>query len=148
MSTTVQPPATPARTQLHWGRIVGGAFLLELLLFVVLIPIGIVYGMPGGPSASTDYTIFFTAVPIGCFVGSYAISAWMLRKVALRRVLHGTLLGGVATLLYLAICATQPGGVAAVIAGYGPLRFWGFNALRIVGAVLGVAGRAPATGLR
>jgi hypothetical protein len=141
MGTTVQSAATPARTNLHWGRIVGGALLLELLLFVVLIPIGIAYGMPGGPSASTDYTIFFTAVPIGCLVGAYAVSAWTLRKVVSRRVLHGAVLGVVATLLYLAICATQPGGVAAVIAGYGPLRFWAFNALRILGAVLGVAQR-------
>src|SRR3954468_10862762 len=129
-----------ATSPLHWGRIVGGAFLLEILLFVVLIPIGIVYGMPGIAGA-TEFTVFFTAVPVGCFVGGYLISRWMLARVMSRRVLHGALLSIAATLIYLAICALQPGGVATAIAGYGALRFWAFNALRVVGAVLGAATR-------
>ena len=128
---------------LHWGRIVGGAFLLEVLLFAVLIPIGIVYGMPGIAGA-TDLTVFFTAVPVGCFVGAYLISRWTLARVTSRRVLHGALLGIAATLTYLAICALQPGGVATAIAGYGALRFWAFNALRVVGAVVGAATRPAA----
>jgi hypothetical protein len=54
-----------------------------------------------------------------------------------------------ATLLYLAICAVQPGGLFGVIAGYGPPLFWASQVLRIAGCVLGGlrghAGRTPAS---
>ena len=131
--------AGAARTRtIHWGRILAGGLLLELLLFVVLIPIGLVFGMPGVPGA-TDFTVFFVAVPVGCFVGGYAVAAWILRRVTSRRVLHGALLGVAATLLYLGLCAVQPGGIPAVIAGYGPPLFWASQALRIAGCALGAS---------
>ena len=141
--TTTHATRTPPDTTLHWGRIVGGAFLLEILLFVVLIPIGLAFGMPGVPGA-TDFTVFFVAAIVAAFAGGYAAAAWMLRRVMSRRVLHGTLLGVVATLLYLGICSTQPGGVPAVAAGYGAPLFWALNALRVGGCVLGAwrGGRA------
>ena len=106
--TTLDASSTVAAGMLHWGRILSGAFVLELLLFVVLIPIGLTFGMPGAPGA-TDFTVFFIAVPVGCFLAGCAIAAWMLRTVLSRRALHGALLGVVATLIYLAICAAQPG---------------------------------------
>ena len=124
--------------KLHWGRILGGAFLLELLLFAMLIPIGLTFGMPGAPGA-TDFTVFFIAVPVACLVAGYAMSALLLRRTTTRRRLHGALLGVTATLLYLAVCAMQPGGVPAVIAGYGALLFWATQALRIAGCVLGAS---------
>lgn len=141
--TTLDDSSTVAAGMLHWGRILSGAFVLELLLFVVLIPIGLTFGMPGAPGA-TDFTVFFIAVPVGCFLAGCAIAAWMLRTVLSRRALHGALLGVVATLIYLAICAAQPGGVSAVIQGYGLLLFWASQALRIAGCVFGavLGGRA------
>src|SRR5687768_15586383 len=120
---------------LQWGRILLGAFLLELLLFVVLIPVGVVFGMPGVPGA-TDFTVFFTAVPIACFAGGYAVGAWVLRRVASRRILHAARVGVAATLLYLGMGAAQPGGLPAIITAYGPAWFWAFNAMRIAGCVL------------
>jgi hypothetical protein len=128
--------STTALGALHWGRILGGAFLLELLLFLVLVPIGLRFGMPGAPGA-TDFTVFFIAVPVGCFVGGVAIAAWMLRRVASSPALHGLLLGVTATLLYFAICAVQPGGVFAVVAAYGSRLFWASQMLRIAGCLLG-----------
>jgi len=132
----VHGSGTATRETLHWRRIVGGAFLLEIVLFLVLVPIGLRFGMPGVPGA-TDFTVFFIAVPAGCFVGGAAIAAWMLRRVASRRALHGVLLGVTATLLYFAICAVQPGGVSGVIAAYGARLFWASQLLRIAGCVLG-----------
>ena len=134
--TVLRGSATPMSGNLHWGRILGGAFLLELLLFLVLVPIGLTFGMPGVPGA-TDFTVFFIAVPVGCFVGGLAIAAWILRRVGSRRALHGALLGVVATLLYFGICALQPGGISAVMSGYGLPLFWASQALRIAGCVLG-----------
>jgi hypothetical protein len=91
------------------------------LLFAALIPLGLVFGMPGVPGA-TDFTVFFTAVPVACFLGGSLLSGWMLKTVVSHALLHGALIGVVATLLYLALCALQLGGIPAVIAGYGVPR--------------------------
>jgi hypothetical protein len=136
--TTLHASGAPGTGKLHWSRIVGGAFLLELVLFAVLVPVGLTFGMPGAPGA-TDFTVFFIAVPVGCLVAGYAISARIFRRTFTRHALHGALLGVTATLLYLAICAVQPGGIPAVIAGYGALLFWASQALRIAGCVLGAS---------
>jgi hypothetical protein len=125
---------------IRWGRIVGAAFLLELLLFVTLVPIGLVFGMPGVGSG-TDFTVFFVAVPIGCFLGGYIVGAWLSKPLTSQRALHGALMGVAATLIYLVLGAVQPGGIRPVIAGYGVVLFWGINALRIAGAALGAAFR-------
>jgi hypothetical protein len=136
--TTLHASSASATEKLHWGRILGGAFLLELLLFAVLIPIGLRFGMPGAPGR-TDFTVFFVAVPVGCLVAGYAISAWLFRRTVTHRILHGALLGVAATLLYLALCASQPGGIPAVIAGYGAPLFLLSQALRIAGCALGAS---------
>jgi hypothetical protein len=39
---------------IYWGRVIGGALLLELVLFAVLVPIGAV-----------NRTLFLVAVPVG-----------------------------------------------------------------------------------
>jgi hypothetical protein len=75
--------------------------------------------------------------------GGLAVSAWILRRVGSSRALHGALLGVVATLLYFAICALQPGGITSVIAGYGAPLFWGSQVLRIAGCVFGGLGKLP-----
>ena len=134
--TSLHTSRIDASATMNWRRILIGGVLLEFLLFVVLIPIGLAFGMPGAPEA-TDFTVFFVAVPVGCFVGGYTVAAWMLRRLTFRRALHGALMGLLATVLYLGICAVQPGGVPAAIAGYGPPLFWVSQALRIAGCVLG-----------
>lgn len=106
------------------------------MLFLVLIPIGIAFTPAGGEM--TDSTAFLIAVPAGCFVAGAAVSAWIFRKVA-QPVLHGALLGVIATLIYFAICAASPGGIPAVIAGYGAFVFWLSQILRICGSMVGAA---------
>ena len=140
---TIASPTTgprPSAPPLRWGRIIAGAFLLELLLLVTLVPIGLAFGMPGVPGA-TDYTVFFIAVPIGAFLGGVAAGAWVSRPLAANRALHGLLTGVGATLIYLGLCMTQPGSIAGVIAGYGPTLFWASQALRIAGPIVGAKWR-------
>jgi hypothetical protein len=119
-------------TKLQWGRIVAGAFLLELALFVVFVPLLVSFDVP-------------TVVPfvvVGCFVFGFVISWWMVRKVRGRHVLHATLIGVLATAIYLLLGVAQPGGIAPVVAIYGPILFFLGNALRILGcAAGGYAGR-------
>jgi hypothetical protein len=127
---------------LHWGRALAGALLLELALFAVLVPIGLVFGMPGAGNG-TDYRIFFAAVPLGCLLFGFLAGRWVGRGVASRHALHGTLLGIAAFLIYLAVCSIPPNTIALVIAGYGATRFWLFNGLRLVGSVLGAMTARP-----
>jgi len=124
---TVQTPAVAIESGVRWGRVVGIAVALEAVLFVVLVPIQQLLGL----------TVWFAAVAIGCFVLGYAAGLWVARGVTSRRALHGLLVGAVATLIYLAICALAPGGIPAAAAVYGTPLYMLNNALRIAGCALG-----------
>src|SRR6266446_6702268 len=113
--------------KIQWGRIVAGAFLLEIALIVLFIPISLWTGMPP----------LIPFVPIGCLVLGFLFGWWTVRKVRSRPVLHATLVGILATLIYLALCLLNPGGLSAVVAAYGPFLFVLANLLRIVGCVTG-----------
>ena len=111
--------------RVSWGRVIGGALLLELLLFAVLVPIQQV----------VSTTAFLVAVPIGAFVGGYFVALLMLRKVASSVWLNAILLGTFATMIYLAIVVASPGGLAAAIAVYGTPLFVLSNAMRVAGCL-------------
>lgn len=131
----------PAPGGLRYGRIVIGAILLEVVLFAVLVPFGMVVGAQavGGPGGGSRDTAFFAAVAIGCLAFGYLAGRLVVRGVASRRVVHGFLTGLVATAIYLAVCTFSAAGLAAAIAAYGPLLFWSNNLLRIVGTTAGAA---------
>jgi hypothetical protein len=112
--------------KIHWMRIVLGALLLEVVLFGVLVPISFV-----------STTVFLVAVPIGCFVFGYIVSRWLLRRLSSGSLLHGTLLGVVATAMYLALVFMQPDGLSSAIAVYGVPLFWFSQAMRIAGCMTG-----------
>ena len=126
-TTTVQRSAVAIDNRVRWRRVVGIAFALEAMLFAVLVPIQQLLGL----------TVWFAVVAIGCFVFGYAAGRWVARGVTSRLALHGFLVGAVATLIYLAICALAPGGVPAQAAMYGTPLYILNNALRIAGCALG-----------
>jgi hypothetical protein len=111
---------------IRWIRVVLGALLLEGVLVVTLVPLSFV-----------NRTLFLTAVPIGVFVFGYLVSWWILRKVPSARILHGALIGIVATAMYLGLVVPQPGGLAAAVSTYGAPLFWFSQAMRIAGCVAG-----------
>jgi hypothetical protein len=139
MSTqhAVTNQSTPASSTLRWGWIVAGAFLLELALTIVFVPLLILTGLPK----------LAPFVPIGTFGLGFLTSWWVMRKIPGRRVLHGTLIGVLATLIYVGLCMIQPEGISPVIAGYGPFLFVFANGLRVVGTVAGSFAYRP-RGLR
>jgi hypothetical protein len=77
------------------------------------------------------------------FVVGFPFGMWVVRTVASGFVLHGALLGVVATLIYFGLIISQSGSITPVIDAYGPVSFFLANALKILGCVAGayVAGR-------
>ena len=116
--------------QIRWIRVGVGALALEVVLFAVLVPISFV-----------NQTAFLVAVPVGVFVIALLLTRWLLRPVTRHVLLHGTLIGIVATLLYFGLVAAQPGGLGAALAVYGVPLFWFSQALRVIGCLAGAADR-------
>ena len=108
---------------IYWGRVIGGAFLLELILFAVLVPIGAV-----------NRTLFLLAVPIGAFVFGYLVTWWMFRMKRSAVWVNSALLGLLATVIYLVIVVAST-GIGAAIATYGLTLFAFANAMRIAGCL-------------
>lgn len=108
---------------IYWGRVVGGALLLELILFAVLLPIG-----------ALSQTLFLIAVPVGAFVFGYLVSWSMFRMRRSAVWLNSALLGLLATAIYLSIVVAST-GIGAAIAAYGLALFVFSNAMRIAGCL-------------
>ena len=128
--------------RIRWGRIVLGAGILEAVLIVAAIPLlGFVANplAPGAQNASGDYTTFFVAIAVACFVVGTLLGWWVARPLTSQFVLHGALTGIVATALYLALCSIPPTTIPAVVAAYSPFWFFLANGLRLAGAMLGAA---------
>ena len=111
-------------SRLRWGRIIGGAFLLELVLIIVLVPPLQFIGPQVIPYVYPAVLIF-----------GFLVTWWILRKVPQHPVLHGTLIGLVATAIYVGMCAANPEGIQSVINLYGLFGFIAGNALRTVGCM-------------
>ena len=112
---------------MRWGRIVGLAIALEAVLFATLVPL----------ISRLGFTSLMVAIGAGCAIFGY-VAGWLVaRGLSSGAALHGALVGVIATLIYLGINLTQPGGIMAAVAFYGAPLFVGVNALRIVGCVAG-----------
>jgi hypothetical protein len=118
--------ATISSPRLRWGRIIGGAFLLELVLVIVLVPPLQILG--------PDRMIPFVYPAV--LILSFGVAWWLLRKVSHNRVMHGALIGAVATAIYILLCLANPDGIRAVISMYGVFGFILANGLRIIGCAL------------
>jgi hypothetical protein len=119
--------------RINWLRVLGGGFLIEVVLAIVLI---------GGFSAAGVDLAKGVSIPsaviigVGCFAGAFVIVAWLSRGIADHRAWNGFLMGVVATLLYLALVAGS-GQMATALAAYGPATFVIMNGMRLLGALLG-----------
>jgi len=108
---------------IYWGRVIGGAILLELILFAVLVPI-----------SGVNRTLFLVAVPVGAFVFGYFVSWWVFRKTRTALWVNTALLGLLATVIYLGMVVAWA-GIGAAIATYGFTLFVFANAMRIAGCL-------------
>jgi hypothetical protein len=113
--------------KIYWIRVVAAAFLLEVALVAVTIPLLAVVSMQ-------------TVVPyVGplCAIVGFPFGWWSARKSQSGFALHGTLVGIVATAIYLGLILSQNGSLKPVIDVYGPFLFFLANAAKIAGCIAG-----------
>jgi hypothetical protein len=119
----------PASSSIQWLRIVVVAVLIELALILLAIPFYLTLSDNG----------FIVAVLIAIVVVPFLITRLAARKIHSRLLLHGFLIGVVASLIYLGLLVPQPGGIQSAADMYGTAIFLLANILRIAATVLGAA---------
>ena len=110
---------------IRWGRIIAGAILLEIALIILFVPL----------MTLADISKLAPYAGIATLGLGFLAGRWVAGKVP--GALHGTLAGVLATILYLGMCMSGPGGLAQAIAIYGTPLFVIGNGLRIVGCAAG-----------
>jgi putative membrane protein (TIGR04086 family) len=84
--------------RIHWVRVLIGGFLAEASVFAVVVPVFLLFGQHALPYAALPASL------VNCFL----FALWVGRRVDSRLVLHGTLVGVVATLLYVGLTLGRP----------------------------------------
>ena len=119
--------------RIHWIRVLLGGLLIEVVLAIVLVG---GFAAAGVDIARGVSTVSAVIIGVGCFAAAFLVVLWLGRGVQSRLVLHGALMGLVATLIYIGLVAGS-GQMSDALAAYGPATFVTVNALRVVGAGLG-----------
>ena len=88
--------------KIQWLRVLLGGVLIEVVLIVVLIGGFALAGVDLAKGISTAVAVI---IGVGCFVAAFLVVLWLGRGVQSRPVLHGFLMGVVATLLYCGMVA-------------------------------------------
>ena len=109
--------------RIHWVRVLIGGFLAELSVFAVVVPVFLLCG---------QHALLYAA-PAASLVTCFLFALWVGRRVDSHFVLHGILVGVVATLLYVGLTLGRPEPLAYLVA----------HVLKILGGAAGglVAGR-------
>jgi len=93
-------------TRLHWVRILIGGFLAEASVIAVVIPVLLLFGQRAVAYAALS----------GSLVMCFLFALWVGRRVDSYLVLHGILVGVVATLLYVGLTRGRPEPTAYLVA--------------------------------
>jgi hypothetical protein len=102
---------------IQWGRVLLAAFLMELVLFAIAIPLFL----------SGAGRVLVYVVPPAALVATYAITVWLGRGITSKLVLHGVLIGVVGTLMYVGLTRGKPE----------PWQYLLAHALKVVGGAAG-----------
>ena len=93
-------------SRIHWGRILLGGVLAEAALILAIVPLGLHLG--------GNFLLY--AAPPRSFITCFLAALWVCRRIESRFILHGTLVGVVAALIYVALTRGQPEPVAYIVA--------------------------------
>jgi hypothetical protein len=116
---------------IQWGRVLLAAFLMELVLFAIAVPLNL-----SGRGRVNLYVI-----PPAALVVTFAITIWLGQRIKSKFVLHGVLIGVIGTLMYVALTRGGPE----------PWQYILGNAFKVVGGAAGgmvLARRQFAVGTR
>jgi hypothetical protein len=103
--------------KMHWGRVLLGGFLAELLVFAVVFPVRHFFGQQA----------FLVSILIASGAMPFVFALWVCRRIQSRFVMHGALVGLVAALIYMGITWGQPQ----------PLLYKVAHGLKVVGGAAG-----------
>jgi putative membrane protein (TIGR04086 family) len=114
---------------MRWGRVLLAALLAEVALFAIATPF---FFLPDHGAAALPYVI-----PPASLVVTALFGFWVARAAGNRFVLHGTLVGAVAALAYIALTWGKVLPVAYVVSHF----------LKVIGGAIGgfIAKRRPIT---
>ena len=118
---------------INWVRVLLGGFFIEVVLAIVLVGGFAAAGVDIAGGVSTASAVI---IGVGCFAAAFLIVLWLGRGIESHLVLHGFLMGLVATSIYVGLVAGS-GQMSTALAAYGLATFVTLNAVRVVGAVLG-----------
>ncbi len=107
--------STPAG--IRWLRVLLAGFLAEVSVIAFVLPIALLFG---------KNTLTYSA-PAASLLTCFVFAAWVGRRLDSRFVLHGILVGVVATLIYVALTRGAPEPFAYLIA----------HALKLLGGATG-----------
>jgi hypothetical protein len=102
---------------LRWGRVIVGGVSAELVVFEIVFPVLHFFGQRA----------FLASILVASFVMPFLFALWVCWRVTSHFVLHGTLVGIVAALVYLLVAWGQPE----------PLLYKIAHGLKLVGGLLG-----------
>lgn len=137
--STSDVQAGRASEDVRWKRALLGGLLAEILVYVIIIPVGLVVGFD-----NLQHPAFTIVILAGSFFAPVVLTQWVARRVASRFVLHGLLVGVGAFLFYMALVAVgyllgppPPQDPAQqLILGQPPI-YWVAHTLKILGGVTG-----------
>jgi hypothetical protein len=113
-----------AASQIRWGRILLGGFLMEVAIFAIFIPLN-----------SINTQVAYYTVPFLVFGAAILFGWWAARPLQGRFVVHGALAAVTASVIYLAL---------NVASGTIPLIPWLFHAVNVLRPAAGAIGGAIA----
>ena len=104
---------------MRWGRAIAGGLLAEAMLVAVVIP---------GAVMGSEAVVTWSAV-IAAPVTTFVAALWVCRPLDSRFVLHGTIVGLAAMLIY--VIPIVAGGIAQ------PTVYWVAHGLKVAGGAAG-----------
>jgi hypothetical protein len=83
---------------IQWGRVLLAAFLMELVLFAIAVPLFL----------SGVGQVLVYVVPPAALIATFAITVWIGARIKSKFILHGVLIGVVGTLMYVGLTRAKP----------------------------------------
>jgi len=106
-----------SNSSIHWIRVLLGGLFAEVGLILAIVPLGLRLG---------DNFLHYAAPP-GSFLMCFLGALWACRRIESRLILHGTLVGVAAALIYVALTRAQPEPFVYIVA----------HALKLAGGACG-----------